>query len=856
MAMMWMALAAPCLLEHMGHLTAVVVAASPDHDLTESESTDNNIDTFLLETFERHLEDEGNDEETGPYVYSKMATIAPDPLLQYGTDEQQEQRRSGLEATFGRWHFWDGEEDIRPSKSDYAADYTYRDIPGEFFSDDAWQADAVFINHILNDGDKMVARTLEALFTEYGRGKPLPPEGYAQRTEMFRMEQINLASATSPPDDYVPKTGKRSKGGWSTSRSLSGLTRRLLHAMMTNDEFVVVLGGDAASAGHGNHFRQSYLMHFHRIFAPMMARMGVKLVTRNLAMGHGMGTIQSTLGFSSLFGQDIDVLIWDGETTEANAQYANLFFRQGLLSRGKQGKVPFLLLGGNSNPPGLFDLLRFFHNEADIDVGQMGTALHGVPMTTSAAQAQTLPEPFRFVQCDGGTQSLCKQNKHCFRCWIDREDITKPKEMFPHLVEENAVGAEGSRWWYPGWREHQLLGRNLAYMLIDSMQDALSTWSQGTMGGPPLEDEEWHVKDMYENMHTKLAAVLSQSDKEVNRQCLDFATEFSLPSRICSVPLKGATEHTPRPNATSLTNLIHVESGADKDTLVPSNPKKMEYSGEDVQNICLDPGSTVVEVAGLRKRHLMVSEPLLQENHDDTDVNDELSLSYFSQTQSNRLNLTMLPLFEAIHAARIERIAIERDQNQQRRAYPASRHLSETYTQGKGWSIHSEKPGQCDGEYLSICGRDSSDSCPLLGYHDSRGELVGNDACGWLVLDLPDLKEGIIIINYAFYNMPSASGKNDRNLRSDHTNRELGSVIPDDEGFALVFSIDGNTETTWTKQDIVDRTKSHHKGRSETLVLLDSAEFTSESKAVRLAIKVNGCGGNSCIFALSHVYWA
>jgi hypothetical protein len=38
------------------------------------------------------------------------------------------------------------------------------------------------------------------------------------------------------------KRGNNGHGGWTTKRSFDGLVRRLLHAMNTNDEFVVVMG--------------------------------------------------------------------------------------------------------------------------------------------------------------------------------------------------------------------------------------------------------------------------------------------------------------------------------------------------------------------------------------------------------------------------------------------------------------------------------------------------------------------------------------------------------------------------------------------------------------------------------------
>jgi hypothetical protein len=44
--------------------------------------------------------------------------------------------------------------------------------------------------------------------------------------------------------------------------------------------------------------------------APVFARLGVKLVTRNLAQG-GLGTIQSAMGMKDIYGDSIDILLWD-----------------------------------------------------------------------------------------------------------------------------------------------------------------------------------------------------------------------------------------------------------------------------------------------------------------------------------------------------------------------------------------------------------------------------------------------------------------------------------------------------------------------------------------------------------------
>ena len=158
-------------------------------------------------------------------------------------------KKQEMKEQWGEWHFWDGDEDMRP-KEDYCGKYPHRDIPGEEFPDDAWQVDAVYVNHYLNDADKLISRAMEAIFTEYGKGKPLPPEKLAERLEMFHWQKVDMKEQTNPP----PMFGRRDQrqiGGWTTKRSFDGLVRRLLHAMMTQDTFTVVLAGHSAAMGAG-----------------------------------------------------------------------------------------------------------------------------------------------------------------------------------------------------------------------------------------------------------------------------------------------------------------------------------------------------------------------------------------------------------------------------------------------------------------------------------------------------------------------------------------------------------------------------------------------------------------------------
>lgn len=236
--------------------------------------------------------------------YSKYATVLP--LVDHPLPDETTQ--TALAETYGKWHFWDGDEDERPLE-DYTSSFPHRDIPGDDFPVDAWQADAVYVNHILNDADQLVARAMEAIFTEYGHAKPLPPEGLAARMKMFHWSRENLSELDQPPPKYR-EGGDRANGGWTTKRSYDGLVRRLLHAMMTQDTFTVVLAGDGAAKGGGNDFRKSYSMQLYKVLVPIFARLGVQLVVRNSAQ-EGLGALQGGIGSGSIYGDEVDLLLWD-----------------------------------------------------------------------------------------------------------------------------------------------------------------------------------------------------------------------------------------------------------------------------------------------------------------------------------------------------------------------------------------------------------------------------------------------------------------------------------------------------------------------------------------------------------------
>merc|ERR1719491_1213110 len=643
----------------------------------------------------------------------------------------------------------------------------------------------------------------------------------AERMKMFHWSREDLSFSVQPPEKYR-KRGDRGNGGWTTKRSFDGLVRRLLHAMMTQDTFTVVMGGHSAAAGQGNHFRQSYMMQFHKVMYPIFARLGVKLITRNIGQG-GLGTIQAGMGSGSIYGKEIDVLMWDSGMTENNDEHIEIFYRQALLAGNR---MP-VIWGGS------FNLLKMLHEEADVDVGDWGRATDGIMEVDSFEQAKEIPWAARFMKCKPEVKDLCKEEpRFCAKCWIDRDDNIKP-EMKQRDRPKGQVG------WHPGWRAHQLMGRNLAFAILEALQAAINIWSEGVMGGPPLDDDFWHITEYYENIRNKVKNL----GKSLG-SC--YKVDGSLPTRLCSIPMKAKTQYTPRANfhESALTSIIK----STPDGYIPRNTKVMLYEGPDEHNMCLDIPEDEIDVFNVvtGRRRL---------NKDDFRLPSRLDLSKLDGSARDTTSLL-------------------------------TRHLEGSITPGTGWEVWGEPPGLCDGTYNATCGRWTENECLLYGHHDPRGAVIGNEYSGWLVMTLKELKEGIIILKLHTWHTANESTitqgwKSVGNVRrrrrlgeslihlntsesfqrgyyetNEPTNRMLmrsydTPKLPDQ--FSFEYSIDG-VVTSLTGDQFLKKKKQIQRV-VETITILDDPNFTTEAKDVEIAIRLLG-SGRSIVFGVSHVYWA
>jgi hypothetical protein len=215
-----------------------------------------------------------------------------------------------------------------------------------------------------------------------------------------------------------------------------------------------------------------------------------------------------------------------------------------------------------------------------------------------------------------------------------------------------------------------------------------------------------------------------------------------------------------------------------------------------------------------------------------------------------------------------------------------NRYLEGEIVPGKGWEVWDEPQGVCDGTYNVTCDRHTKSECVLLGHHDFRGAIVGNEFSGWLVMTLKDLKEGIIILKLHTWHTPDESSVTQgwTKVNNERPRHRLGeSWIQSDEAlddasqtyqldepgermtmrsydtpelpeeFFFEFAIDGKV-TTLTKSEFLEQKKLIQRV-VETITMLDDPHFTDVARDVEIAIRLGGCGRN-VVFGVSHVYWA
>jgi hypothetical protein len=332
---------------------------------------------------------------------------------------------------------------------------------------------------------------------------------------------------------------------------MDGLVRKLLHAMMTNDEFYAVLGGHSAAAGHGNDFQQNRIMTFQRIMEPVFDKLGMRLVSRNMGMG-GVGTLQFSFAGGDMYGE-ADILEWDSGMTEKGPP-VDMFNKQAILSGER---VPVIITD--------------IHMDVNEETG--GLAYMGQYMNDKSIFPQTTLENVNTIPYAAQWFDE-KHDKYNAICWEPRNDFQPPTKQ--NASPGSQVG------WHPGNRHHTWQGRKLALIVLHALTIALDSWETVIQDeGCPLPESYWHVGMRYKAIREKLRThittpKLNDANEDVRSNC-----EKMLPwlPRVCRVQMHGFGMWSPRVlEDFDFLNLIHPAPNGYK----PDYPIENMYHGFDL----------------------------------------------------------------------------------------------------------------------------------------------------------------------------------------------------------------------------------------------------------------------------------
>jgi hypothetical protein len=608
--------------------------------------------------------------------------------------------------------FYDNPSSPRPIPS-YSL-YPHRDVPLSEFPQNSWQTDDVYVNHFLDEAISLTDRVMLGLVSEYDGYSDLFNIDYAVTTDAMRQFKQQAGNG-----DQLSRAV-----GYYEAASFAGLSRRILHAMFTNDDFTVALGGHSAAVGHGNNFNQSSMVQMERILKPYFHNLGVKFTARNMAMG-SFGTLESAMAGGGVYGDDNDVIIWDTMMTERSnggtktpVDYIDMFYRQAVVSGQK---APFLLQhqpGCAHTKGNVCGHLAKLHDVGGADVGHLWYLFSEVfqgpkalAPKTDGGHPEKLSKSLRWMYVGDTPEEEGAWRKHKCEgiCWVDREDGTRPSVKQVGAPNNNRAFHPSCVSWHPGWREHKYKGRLMAYYILAAARTALKQWAAAvTAEGSPLSSDYWHMGEKIEEIKKKTKAMDSSGC-----EALMTAQFGPKAQRVCNLALTGRTEYTPRVHYDmNLRNMLVgvAEVGVPVEELfggwdgVPElESEKVEEGEVDVARYAegYDGGANAVVADGKKEGGDGVGD-----------------------------------------GERRARRQLRQRQHQQKQRRRLGEGDGKPTLGSLGWSVVAERSGECDGTTDTSCGRNRDYECVLYGHHDGSGGLVGSTASKELLLDLGTVKGG------------------------------------------------------------------------------------------------------------------
>ena len=776
---------------------------------------------------------------------------------------------------WGAWTFIDNYYDEHKQHTRPKPDYRNvknRDLPLSEFPKDCWQLDEEYVGKFVDQARAMLHRVKEGIYAHYEHptvmpnGTKLTGKALKDRDALF---QVII-------EDYVVVEGKAAKNNSSeplpgiaylTQNAWDGLVKKLLHSLITNDMFYVVMGGDGVAAGHmGNNFMQTSVMQFHQLMEVVFDFLGIKLISRNMAMDV-YHTSYSALGGADIYGE-ADIMWYYSPRRQETKGQLDLFHKQAILSGER---VPVLLTPDPVN-------LDVESNGA----AWIGNLQPGAEMCELSTQEtwESLPTACQLVHCPDNTNMWpCAEFNSV--CWEPRVNLEPPVQQ-----DEYIRVPRGKK--VPGPRKNKLEGHKLSLLLIHALDAALDDWVNGIEAeGFPLIEDYWHVGELYDETRESVRTHIPRFNENVT-ECDGMFKDFPI---VCHIEMHAYTEWTPRVNP--------YETGL-RSALYPTM-ENLDFEAEELyDDIDILPLKWKVPLDEVDVHAIAISTanpPLVDKddgyNFDDDFKGDDMAWldedDYVLDDDDTTIKIpTASPIkspapavkpssssgmFAGGNQAPAPTESPTDEQDRGRRLVRPHGELvlplrkekadtsNENFTPGKGWMVFNRVPGFCDGSSQSTCNRSPTNTCLLAGHNDFHSGILGDALSGWLMFRLNNVKEGVVLARLDTTVQPNSDTKTEgwnKVNQGDDSNKERYLNIPAD--FEFDYAINGKVTTLLRSEfiafgsDIVD-------GMTLFPLLLDESmseevDENGEGRAVDVAIRIRSTQGREATILVTHLYYA
>jgi hypothetical protein len=386
-------------------------------------------------------------------------------------------------------------------------------------------------------------------------------------------------------------------------------------------------------------------------------------------------------------------------------------------------------------------------------------------------------------------------------------------------------------------------------LMLRALEETFNLWELGIQSdGFPLNESYWHIGETYTDSRTKLSNYLNNDGYNTTacekRWGGNPTVEGMGLDRACRTALKGMSEFTPINRGYH--NSISKHTKAAPNGYKPHVISKALYEGVDILPPFWKVPEGHVDVHAIAIASTYAAPELDNVWVDDNDNDDA------EEAESSR---------RMLRKAATERLAVD-DVSESTESDGAGdkRYLKgDEVVPGQGWMISStaskEVTGYCDGSPMcSDCKRSINRDCLLSGQNDARSQVSGDGLSGWLVVNVPDVKEGLIFARLEWWHARRISQTDGwTEVNNGIGGRLLGKVEawPDDLFFDI--AVNGKIVKTYNYEEMMAKTGEIAYNES-FYPLVDDKSVTGD---VELGLRMRSeKDPRMAGMAVTHIYWA